>query len=86
MPLGLQSFALLVMVEQFAVEHGHDGAGFVPNRLPTVGQADNAEPPRGKADARSPEEAGLVGAAMNKGVGHAGQRRQIGIEPAVQIN
>jgi hypothetical protein len=64
----------LGVVEQLAVVDDGDGAVLVADRLPAVSQPDDAEAPRGEADARLFEIAVLVGPAVDDGVGHGAQR------------
>ena len=58
------------VVEEFAVEDDGDAAIFVEDRLPAVGEADDAEAPRGEGQTGPFEEAVLIRSAMNDGVGH----------------
>ena len=77
-PFGLQLGPHLGVVEQLAVEDDGDGAVLVADRLPAVGQADDAQPAVGQRQAGLFEEAVLVGAAVDDGVGHAPGRRPRG--------
>ena len=59
------------IIEELAVEDDGDGAILVADRLLAVGEADDAEPAIGQAEARLVEVAVIVRAAMDDGVGHA---------------
>jgi hypothetical protein len=48
----LQRLALFEIVEQLAVENDADGAVFVEDRLPAVGQTDDAQTARCQAKTR----------------------------------
>ena len=69
----LQLEPKLRVIEDLAVKDHTDGAVLVGDGLPSVGQADNAEPARGQTDARELQEPVLVGAAMDNGAGHGCQ-------------
>ena len=64
----------LGVVEQLAVEDDGDAAVLVEDGLPAVGQADDAEAARGERQAGPFEEAVLVRAAVDDGVGHGADR------------
>ena len=70
MAAAFQVRLLLGVVEQLAVEDDGDAAILVEDRLPAVGQADDAEAARGEGQAGPFQEAVLVGAAVDDGVGH----------------
>ena len=80
MPLLFELFALFGIVEKLAVEDDGNRAVFIRDWLPTVEEADNAEPAIGERYAVLLEVAVFIGAAMHDGVGH-GVQHVLGNEP-----
>ena len=74
MAAAFQRRLLFRVVEQLAVEDDGDGAVFVEDGLPAVGQADDAEAARGEGQAGPFQVAVLVRPAVDDGVGHRPDR------------
>src|SRR3989442_5700247 len=68
---GFERPSRLGVVEQLAVEDGHDAAVLVGDRLMTVGEVDDAEPAIRQGHAITLEVAFVVGSAMHDGIRHA---------------
>ena len=86
MPLGLEQLTLLDEVEDFAVEHDHDGFVFVEDRLLSIGQTDDREPARGEGDARRLVETLFVRATVYDGIRHSLERMMRETSLAAQID
>ena len=70
----LQLGTQLRIIEQLAVvDHGH-AVIFIADRLPAVGQSDNAEPPRCQTEPWLFQVAVFVGTAVDQGIGHGRQQ------------
>ena len=74
------------IVEEFAVEDDGDVAVFVVDRLPAIGEADDAEPAQRHAHARPQEEAVFVRAAVVQGLGHSLQHGWLDGLRSVQVD
>ena len=66
----LELGALLDIIEQLAIVNHVDAAVFVADRLPAVGQADDAQPARSHPQAGQLQEPVLIRSTVDHGVGH----------------
>jgi hypothetical protein len=66
-----QLFALLGVIEEFAVEDYLDGAVFIANGLPAIEQADNTQSSIAQTDIGPVEKSILIGPAMENRCRHS---------------